>query len=314
MPLLEDILNQAKWGGQQFKEDVGGLFKGDFSGGGRLVELISELLPGGKAVGQGVKKMRGAISDSPLMKSVIDPKTWELMQPEARDMMLNIKAKFPEFFSKVMKSPIKLLPQIQNLDPGLWGQMAVHRPSRRMAELAGKPGAALKPQRAVMDVIGHEAGKERTPVHELQHMLNFERVQKTDPADAATIGGLLSEILQGQDIGSLYNRIDQRRKIAPQGITGKIKELVHRRDIQDPWSKKLLYDPDPVATDLVSEGEGYYKPGESLIEVLNRTMMDEGLAYLGEATTQQPQEFRNISGYSQETISNLAKKLGVGVK
>ena len=110
-------------------------------------------------------------------------------------------------------------------------------------------------------------------------MLNFPRVQATDPADAATIGTLLDEILP-RPKGSLTQRLSQLRKEPPSTAT---------------------YKSFPAAG-----GQGYYKAGESQYDMLSRMSMDEALAYLSEQarglTKMQPTPM----------VSKMASGLGVG--
>lgn len=138
---------------------------------------------------------------------------WRNMQPEAKALLNVIADKFPDFFGKVLKADTPLLTSIAPAAkmPDAYGTLATYRPSVSLANRVGQPEAANKPINALMNVRSDQVQSIDTPVHELQHYLNYPRVQGTDSADAATIGMLLSEILPqgGRNQGSLLKRMNE---------------------------------------------------------------------------------------------------------
>lgn len=214
-------------------------------------------------------------------------------------MLTNIADQFPDFFNKVLKSPTQLFASVpKNLPSGALGQLGTQKLAKDLAEKTGQPHMADNPISAIMSVINSEAPKTSTGVHELQHMLNFPRVQKTDPADAATIGTLLSEILPARGQSSLNMRMAQRSNVAPEALAGRPEDLLKT------WDRvKTLTSTPAEASIPLNGGRGYYNTGESNLDWVNRAMMDEGLAHLSE---------RTLTPGGDPGLMNLANKLKVG--
>jgi len=237
----------------------------------------------------------------------ISPMMWKAMQPEAKAMLNEMGSRFPSLFEKVLKSEIPLQAQVA---PGrfvggtgspAYGTMSVTRPSVEMARKVGQPEMANKPMSAVMNIAEGEIPKgPGTAVHEAQHMLSFPKVAATDPADAATIGMLLNDLLSGPK-GSLSEMIGKYKDVAPPGVANTPQHLVDNPSITKfnlaPWAGEA------TAGSPVNAGQGYYKPGESLQDYLSRAMMDEGRSYLAEQT---------LKPTGNPAMMNLANKLDVG--
>lgn len=229
------------------------------------------------------------------------------INPEAKFMMNTVANKFPEFFKKILKSETPLLPNVKTtpgyLEAGgpALGVQQTFRPTTRMAQMAGDPNLANQPTHALLNVILDEAKSSHpdTAIHELQHYLNFPRVQATNPEDAATIGTLLSDLLpKGKGQSSLQYRMGQYAEEAPMGVAGKPSQLVSQPDLT-----KVMLEHGPNANRPFNQGEGGYKPGESLLDYVSRAMMDEGYAHLSE---------RTLNPGGDKGLMDLTNKLGVG--
>jgi hypothetical protein len=226
------------------------------------------------------------------------------MQPEAKAALNVMADRYPALMESLLASPTRMraatLPYTAM--PQAYGTMETIRPTLKMATAAGQPEAAKNPIAALMnlrsDVLADP--KAATAAHEAQHLINFPRVQATNPEDAGTIGLLLDELMTGNK-GTLTNRINQFADYQPISINGPISTLA-----ESPQTIKQAADLNQrarLASGQVNMGEGYYLPGEPRSDYVQRAMMDEALAYLSE---------RTHSPYGNPKMMSLADSLGVG--
>ena len=280
--------------GQQILSDISDVLSGKFVGPLSRISQVAGELPIGKMAKQG----------SAVAKSIITPKTWHLMEPEAKAMLNNLADKFPDLFKKIMDSPTKLMANVSESMPGLLGSLATNKTAKSFADKLNRPDLLDKPISAYMDVVKSQV-KESTVPHEVQHFLNFPKIQATDPADAGTIGMLLSDVLSGKSQGSLQQRMQEFRgtriPARPPPTPTVWKGASHVSRAVNTAANAPVEG--PAAQSLVNAGEGYYKTGEPRSDFLQRAMMDEGLAHLAEQT---------IKPQGDKTLMDLALKLGVG--
>jgi hypothetical protein len=181
-----------------------------------------------------------------------------------------------------------------------------------MAFRAGVPWEAGKPTASVINVDPKYAADLVTPLHELQHALNFSRVAKSDPADASTIGLLLHELLPKTEQGSLNKRMGQYQDVMAPQISAPMGEALQ----QVQHYGENAFRPTPSGYAPAGGGQGYYKAGENLNEFYQRAMMDEGLAYLAEQTVHAappPGMFLPaLNAAPKQELQGLANQLGVG--
>ena len=287
--------------GNQILSDINDLMSGKFAGPlGRMAQVAGEL-----PIGRLAKGGKAAV------QNIVDTKTWKLMQPEARAVLNNIADTYPALFKKVMDSPTKLMASITENMPGLLGSMGITKISKEVAKKAGQPNLTDTPTHGIMNLIPKAARDKVTPVHEIEHFLKFPKIQATDPADAGTIGLLLSDLLPRKEQGSLARRISEYYStVVPQSpprtaggpnVSQNWKAMSPaQRAVSSAYTAPAEL---PRAQELVNAGAGYYKTGEPMVDFLGRTMMDEGLAHLSEQT---------VKSSKNQPLMDLAMKLGVG--
>ena len=228
-------------------------------------------LKGGRSNPQAMRGlMDEAMNINPVMGK-IQPGGWAAHSPEAKAMLNNFADAFPETFRRVLKSPQDLLSAVTDkLPPQAAAMLSKHGDTHI---LRARPNYAPE-----LATVGHE----------IQHHLNADRVAKTNPLDALTIGTLLREHIPTGYRGSLNTVLD--KAIAPpkgfhEKLSGPFKELMQFFTGSNPALNKL----EPLRLAPTADRN------------LMRAAMDEAFAYTAQNAATNP----NASPLLRELAKNL---------
>lgn len=208
-----------------------------------------------------------AASAQDLVKAAIPIGWWKLMTPESKTMLTQVANKYPVLFEKVLDDPKKMIADVKELNPGYLGQM---RPSVY-------PGLDKVLE---VDKTQIQSG---TPVHELVHFVQNQRVKDTKPIDAETIGLLIHEVLRQHRLpaGSLTNQLGAMGGATP-GFAGFLAPFAKRPQFN---INSLKSQRDRHGPQVLIDDRAYNSGPQIEANVRRRLIMDEGLAYLAEAAT-----------------------------
>lgn len=246
------------------------------------------------------------------MAGIIKPQTWKAYTPQAKTMMTRLFQQQPGLMDEIMADPKDLQVLVKKrgewpfTDPGTGGLAQGIRQGRERVTIATDEAGKMA------DRAGYPV-----PIHELKgHYLQQERIAKTDPYDAATIGYLLDDVLPKYGKQSMENRMDELAQVQAYANLDAGKRFQQVLPEEGPLGlgeyliRRYGAGAFPAdATGTVSRSPYKYTKGgiptnENVESFLMRAIGDESLASLAEA---------QIGKESSPLLRELAKKLGVGL-
>ena len=279
--LLKDILNFALNNVYQYGQRLGN----DSSRVSRGLENVRA----GRPSGLGASEFQPLIG--PNVVGQISPSNWANYSPEAKAILTETFNKFPRLFERVQKTPANLHVRVVDRAemPNYGGMQKSINPYFDEIALAKRQRMeGTQSNRGVGDTLNWRSIPSdqlkpdvTTTVHELQHHINQPKMRTTDPADLATIGTLLNDIMYNKDVGSLTERLGQYKAAALDKTT---------------WNKPIM-SPHRVEPTSIPGHVGFGK--EPWSQFLGGAIGDEGLAYLSQYAPHDP------------SLARLAESLGV---